>query len=54
MVLLLTTVMNEPLERRAQNIKMTSPVLHMHPTPEEDTLLHSCVKYIRVLCVCLV
>jgi len=36
-------------EKRAQNINKTSPVLHMHSTPEEDPLLHSCV---RALCVC--
>lgn len=36
--------MKEALENRAQNIKMTSPVLHMHSIPEEDVILHSCVN----------
>lgn len=50
--LLLLTVygdaMKEALEKRAQNIKITSPALHMHLTPEEDALLHSCVHIVNV------
>lgn len=44
--------MNEALEKRAQNIKKTSPALHMHPMPEEDALLRSSVRVLCVSCEC--